>query len=261
MTEQNNPWSDKTVWVTGANQGIGEAIAALFVKLGAKVIGIDQQFSGQLDPMLKQYSDRFKAITLDIANADAVKATCQELLNQGERIDVLVNVAGILRMGQVDELSSEDWQQSLAVNVSGPFHLMQALIPTLKRQGHGNIVSVSSNANHMPRIAMAAYSASKAALTNLTMVAGLELAQYGIRCNVVSPGSTQTPMQWSMWQDQHGEANTIKGNPEQFKPGIPLQKLALPQDIAQTVVFLASAQANHITLQDIVIDGGATLGG
>lgn len=249
---QMDHWQDKTVWVTGANQGIGAAVANLFVELGAQVIGIDRHFD--------QQTSLFKQVVLDISDNQTVENTCKTLLEQGTGIDVLVNVAGILRMGTIEEVSVEDWQQSLAVNVSGPFYLMKALIPALKTQKNSAIVSVSSNANHMPRMAMPAYSASKAALTNLTMVAGLELAEFGVRCNVVSPGSTQTPMQWGMWQDEQGEANTIAGSSDTYKPGIPLKKLAEPEDIAFTVAFLASSLAGHITLQDIVVDGGATLG-
>ena len=85
------------------------------------------------------------------------------------------------------------------------------------------------------------------------------MAPYGVRCNLVSPGSTNTPMQRGMWQDETGEQNTINGFPEQFKLGIPLGKIAQPQEIADAILFLASDRASHITMQDIVIDGGATL--
>jgi 2,3-dihydro-2,3-dihydroxybenzoate dehydrogenase len=244
-------WINKTIWVTGANQGIGATTAERFAKLGANVIAFDQHFDKR--------SDKMTQVVLDISDHQAVKATCESLVKVQDSLDALVNIAGVLHMGKLTELTSEQWQKSLDVNVSGAFYLMQQAIPLLKNK-KGSIVSVSSNANHMPRISMGAYSASKSALTNLTMVAGIELAEFGIRCNVVSPGSTQTPMQWSLWQDETGEANTIKGFPEQFKPGIPLGKLATPEDIADTIVFLSSSQANHITLQDIVIDGGATLG-
>ncbi len=106
---------------------------------------------------------------------------------------------------------------------------------------------------------MAAYGASKAAMASLSHNAALELAPYGVRCNVVSPGSTDTPMLRGMWQDEHGAAGTIAGKPEAFRLGIPLGKLATPADVAGAVLYLASDLAGHVTMQDIVVDGGATL--
>lgn len=248
----HDDWKNKTVWVTGANQGIGAETAKQFQQLGANVIGFDQHFTS--------VNSDITQVVLDISDENSIINICQSLLKECGGVDILVNVAGVLHMGGIMDVSTEQWASSFSVNVSGAFHLMRQVIPLMKINQCGAIVSVSSNATHMPRMSMAAYSASKAALTNLTLVTGIELAQYGIRCNVVSPGSTQTPMQWSLWQDKHGEEKTIEGFPTQFKPGIPLGKLATPEDIANTVVFLCSSQAGHITLQDIVIDGGATLG-
>jgi len=243
----------RTVWVTGANQGIGLAVARRFHALGAAVIGFDRVFETGVDLP-------WERVTLDVSDAGAVAETCRGLLAAGPGVDVLVNVAGILRLGAVEDLTDEDWRDSFAVNVSGPFHLMRVVIPQFKERRRGCIVTVSSNAAHVPRVGMAAYGASKAALTSLTMTAGLELAEHGVRCNVVSPGSTDTPMQRAMWSGPDGAAATIAGSPQQYKLGIPLRKLATPEDIAATVVFLASPAAGHITLADILVDGGATLG-
>ena len=113
---------------------------------------------------------------------------------------------------------------------------------------------------HTPRIGMSAYGASKAALKSLALSVGLELAGSGVRCNVVSPGSTDTDMQRTLWVSDDAEEQRIRGFGEQFKLGIPLGKIARPQEIANTILFLASDLASHITLQDIVVDGGSTLG-
>ncbi|WKV50308.1 2,3-dihydro-2,3-dihydroxybenzoate dehydrogenase [Dickeya fangzhongdai] len=245
-------FSGKQVWVTGAGRGIGYDTACRFADAGATVTGFDRAFSAGEPP--------FRAIELDISNAAAVADVCATLLGQTPRLDVLVNGAGILRMGQTEALSQQDWQDCLNVNAGGAFHLFQALIPQFQRQRSGAIVSIGSNAAHVPRVGMAAYCASKAALCSLCLTVGLELAPYGVRCNLVSPGSTDTPMQRSLWHSPASEQHTIAGFPEQFKLGIPLGKIAHPREITDAVLFLASDLASHVTLQDMVIDGGATLG-
>ncbi|MGL4409755.1 MAG: SDR family oxidoreductase, partial [Zoogloea sp.] len=159
-----------------------------------------------------------------------------------------------------DSLSLEDWHACFDVNVGGPFHLLRRLVPGFKARASGAIVNIASNAAHVPRLGMAAYCASKAALVSFSHCVALELAPFGVRCNVVSPGTTDTPMLRGMGLDAEGIRRTVAGLPAQFKLGIPLAKAATPLDIAQAVVFLASPQAGHITLQDLVVDGGATLG-
>ncbi|KMW74308.1 2,3-dihydroxybenzoate-2,3-dehydrogenase [Photorhabdus luminescens subsp. luminescens] len=244
-------FSHKTVWVTGAARGIGEQIARDFTALGANVIGFDRVFEQDNLP--------YKCIQLDISDPEKVEMICSQQLAISAKLDVLVNAAGILQLGNIDELNISDWHRCINVNASGAFYLFRSVIPHFKRQRSGNIISVSSNAAHVPRMRMAAYCASKSALTSLTHCVGLELAPFGVRCNVVSPGSTDTLMQRSMWKTDDDEKNTINGYPEQYKLGIPLGKIANVNEISHTVLFLSSDLASHITLQDIVVDGGATL--
>lgn len=246
-------FSGKNVWVTGAGKGIGYATALAFVEAGAKVTGFDQAFTQEQYP--------FATEVMDVADAGQVAQVCQRLLAETERLDVLINAAGILRMGATDQLSKEDWQQTFAVNVGGAFNLFQQTMNQFRRQRGGAIVTVASDAAHTPRIGMSAYGASKAALKSLALSVGLELAGSGVRCNVVSPGSTDTDMQRTLWVSDDAEEQRIRGFGEQFKLGIPLGKIARPQEIANTILFLASDLASHITLQDIVVDGGSTLGG
>jgi len=174
-------------------------------------------------------------------------------------LDILVNAAGILRLGDSESLTPADWKACMDVNAAGPFHMLRQWSATFKRQRRGAIVNIGSNAAVVPRIGMMAYCASKAALVSLSHCAALELAPYGVRCNVVSPGSTDTPMLAGMLSDPAGKDRLVAGLPEQFKLGIPLGKIARPDDIADTVLFLASDQAGHVTMQQIVVDGGATL--
>ncbi|EOF7570796.1 2,3-dihydro-2,3-dihydroxybenzoate dehydrogenase EntA [Salmonella enterica subsp. enterica serovar Kentucky] len=245
-------FSDKTVWVTGAGKGIGYATALAFVDAGARVIGFDREFTQENYP--------FATEVMDVADAAQVAQVCQRVLQKTPRLDVLVNAAGILRMGATDALSVDDWQQTFAVNVGGAFNLFSQTMAQFRRQQGGAIVTVASDAAHTPRIGMSAYGASKAALKSLALTVGLELAGCGVRCNVVSPGSTDTDMQRTLWVSEDAEQQRIRGFGEQFKLGIPLGKIARPQEIANTILFLASDLASHITLQDIVVDVGSTLG-
>lgn len=248
----NIDFSGKRVWVTGAGKGIGYYTALAFSEAGATVTGFDVAFP------LEDYP--FTTQTLDVADAEQVADVTKRILSDEPQLDVLVNAAGILRMGATDALALQDWQDTFAINVGGAFNMFRAVMPRLREQRSGTIVTVASDAAHTPRTGMSAYGASKAALKSLALTVGLELAPFGVRCNVVSPGSTDTDMQRTLWTSPDAEQQRIKGFPDQFKLGIPLGKIARPQEIASTIMFLVSQHASHITLQDIVIDGGATLG-
>ena len=241
-------FAGRTVWVTGAGSGIGRAVALAFHAQGAHVWGIDRRFDGEAPP--------FETQLLDLTQPDDV----ERVLAAQPRLDVLVHAAGVLRMGTIDTLSLADWHDNLQANATAAFHLFRHVVPRFKQQRRGVVVTVGSNAAHVPRIGMAGYCASKAALVSLARCVGLELAGYGVRCNVVSPGTTRTPMLTEMGLDDAGIQRTIGGLPEQHKLGIPLGKVAEVNDIAETVLFLASDRAGHVTMQDLVVDGGATLG-
>ncbi len=246
------------VWVTGAGRGIGYQIAMTFRQLGARVVGLDRHFESELGTQEgKRYP--FKTVVLDITDRAEVARVCQQLLLEMPRLDVLVNAAGILRLGLLETLTQDDWKSSFDINVSGVFYLLSQLMPQFKQQASGCIVNLASNAAHVPRMNMSAYCASKSALVSLSHCVALELAEYGVRCNLVSPGSTDTPMLRAMLPSEASMQRTIEGLPEQYKLGIPLKKIATPREIANTVVFLASDLASHITMQDLVVDGGATL--
>jgi 2,3-dihydro-2,3-dihydroxybenzoate dehydrogenase len=248
----NPGFQDKTVWVTGAGKGIGYATAQAFAAAGANVTGFDLAFP------LNTYA--FSTVMMDVADDQQVSDVCKGQLASIQRLDVLVNAAGILTMGATDELTPEVWHRTFAVNVGGAFNLFRHTMAQFRHQKGGAVVTVASDAAHTPRIGMSAYGASKAALKSLAQTVGLELAPFGVRCNLVSPGSTDTDMQRTLWLSNDAEQQRIRGFAEQFKLGIPLGKIARPEEIANTVLFLASELASHITLQDIVVDGGSTLG-
>ncbi|MDT0345812.1 2,3-dihydro-2,3-dihydroxybenzoate dehydrogenase [Streptomyces litchfieldiae] len=248
--------------VTGAAGGIGAAIVRRLGERGIAVAAVDVRVTELEELAEKLTADGLTVAALPAevsraADAEAVVDAAEERLGP---VEYLVNGAGVLRLGIVDEFNPDDWYTTFAVNATGVFLMSQAVVRRMVPRRRGAIVTVASNAASTPRSGMAAYAASKAAARMFTKSLGLEVAKYGIRCNVVAPGSTDTPMLRSMWKDASGPKDTIEGKPEAFRVGIPLGKLALPTDVADAVDFLLSDRASHITLHDLTVDGGAGLG-
>jgi len=252
----------KLAVVTGAAQGIGEAVARALAVRGVRIAALDAN-QGRLSAVvgeLRAAGHDAWAFPVDVADSAAVDDTIDRIERERGPIDLLANVAGVLRTGPIESLSDDDWDRTFAVNAKGVFHVCRAVSRRMIPRRAGSIVTVASNAARTPRMHMAAYAASKAAVTMFTRCLGLELARHNIRCNVVSPGSTDTPMQRALWRDDRGAQAVIDGAPEAFRVGIPLNRLASPDEIAAAVVFLLSEQARHITMHDLCVDGGATLG-
>ncbi|QAT85734.1 2,3-dihydroxybenzoate-2,3-dehydrogenase [Corallococcus coralloides] len=247
--------------VTGAAQGIGAAVARKLART-MPVAVFDQNAAGLelLVAELRQQGLKATAFPVDVRDQDSIEDAIAYVDGKLGPIQVLANVAGILRMGSVLTQSDADWMSTFAVNTHGVFHVSRAVARHMVPRRSGAIVTVGSNAAGVPRMQMAAYAASKAASTMFTKCLGLELAEHGIRCNIVSPGSTDTAMQRGMWTDESGPVRVIQGSLDTYRTGIPLRRIATPEDIADAVVFLASDQARHITMHDLCIDGGATLG-
>ncbi|XXY49781.1 2,3-dihydro-2,3-dihydroxybenzoate dehydrogenase [Sorangium sp. So ce269] len=255
-------FKDRVALVTGAAQGIGEAVARALAARGAAVAALDANGErlGAVVDDLRASGHRAAAFPVDVADAGAVDRAVDWIERELGPLEFLVNVAGVLRVGPALSLSDEDWEQTFSVNTKGVFNVSRAAARRMAARSSGAIVTVGSNAARTPRVHMAAYAASKAATTMFTKCLGLELAKHNIRCNVVSPGSTDTPMQRSLWADERGARAVIAGNLEAFKLGIPLNRIATPEDVAAAVLFLLSDQARHITMHDLCVDGGATLG-
>ncbi len=271
---QQSELAGAVAMVTGAGQGIGAAVTRALVAAGATVAAVDRN-PGPLAELADELSGRpgdpasggpasggpVHPYLLDVSDAAAVESTVELMERQLGPVGILVNVAGILRAAPAVELTDRDWADTFAVNTTGVFHTSRALGRRMAERGGGVIVTVGSNAAGVPRTGMAAYAASKAAATMFTRCLGLELGRSGVRCNIVSPGSTDTEMQRALWQDdaEAAERRVIDGDPADYRVGIPLGRIAQPADVAEAVAFLVSDRARHITMHDLYVDGGATL--
>lgn len=257
-TVDNSGLRGKVAVVTGAAQGIGAAVVAALADRGAVVGAIDVNESLVTQLAKEHLADgrAVRAFCADVSSPAAVDAAIAAVEAELGPIGLLANVAGVLRPAPVLAAEDQDWASTFAVNTDGVFYASRAVARRMVPRGAGAIITVSSNAGGVPRTNMAAYAASKAAATMFTRCLGLELARSGIRCNVVSPGSTDTAMQQMLGAAPEA---VIAGDPGSYRVGIPLGRIADPADIADAVVFLASDQARHITMQDLYVDGGATL--
>ncbi|GGW41878.1 2,3-dihydro-2,3-dihydroxybenzoate dehydrogenase [Streptomyces lucensis JCM 4490] len=253
---------DTIAVVTGAAGGIGGAVAGTLAARGASVALLDRD-AGRLEVVAKELREagyRATAFPVDVTSSAQVDAVIEAVEERLGPVDRLVNAAGVLRTGRVGDLTDEDWQATFAVNTTGVFHVSRAVVRRMMPRRRGALVTIASNAAGTARMEMGAYAASKAAASMFTKCLGLESAAYGIRCNVVAPGSTDTPMLTSLWDDESAARASIEGVPEAFRVGIPLAKVARPQDVADAVLFLLSDEAAHITMHHLTVDGGAALG-
>lgn len=256
---QHLEFDGRTALVTGAGQGLGAAVTRLLVARGARVAAVDVNARNVTCLAEELGSERVVGYAVDVADGEAVERLVAEVEETLGPLRQLVNVAGVLRPATVLETTTEDWERTMAVNAGGVFHVSRAVGGRMAARGEGAIVTVGSNAAGVPRTKMAAYAASKAAAAHVTRCLGLELARSGVRCNVVSPGSTDTAMQRQLWEGDEPPATVLEGDLASYRVGIPLGRIADPVDIAEAVAFLLSDRARHITLQDLYVDGGATL--
>jgi len=242
----------KVAIVTGAGTGIGQAIAVAFAREGAYVVG-----TGRRPEKLQETAEKVSAeggeflpIVADVSVAADVARTVEECLSRFGRVDILVNNAGVLVRGGILSLSEDDFDQVMAVNVKATFLCSKAVAPHMIRQGQGCIINNAGGVANRPN-ANVAYSASKAAMVNMTKGMALELSPRGIRVNAISPGPIDTIMTRPSWDDP------VRG-PILRRRSL-LGRIADPAEVASGVVFLASEEAAFITGADLPIDAGWVL--
>jgi NAD(P)-dependent dehydrogenase (short-subunit alcohol dehydrogenase family) len=232
-------FQDKVALVTGAASGIGAATAELFAAEGAHVVGVDLN------------GDGVDVLKGDVTDPASVESFVGETIARHGGIDVLANVAGMVRFSRVEETTLDDWNQHVAVNLTGPFVVSQAALPSLLER-KGCIVNVSSIAGVKGQAYNAAYSASKGGLVMLTKSMALELATRGVRVNAVCPSGVDTPL-------IRGVASTMPVDMEQPLLARLLSVMpswVTPAEIAEAIAYLASDAARMITGTTLVIDGG-----
>ena len=229
----------KTALVTGASGGIGGATAQLLKEEGVRVAVAD------LKPPAGEHE---VSVVLDVTSETSVRDAVQRVEAGLGRIDVLVNCAGIYRIGQLGEVDPAEWDQLMNINLRGTYLVCHAVLPGMLERGSGSIVNLSSiSGRTKSTLAAPSYVASKAGVIGLTMALASQSAPRGVRVNAVAPGPVDTEM--------------IRGLPDELKPGllatIPLGRLGTARGIAQAIAFLASDAAGHITGETLNVNGGA----
>lgn len=233
--------------VTGGSRGIGAAIVDAFVEAGATAIVFDT--AAPSEPR-----EGVRHIGADVSDPASVAAAFAALDASEERIDVLVNNAGIQRVGLIGELSFADWTAVIGTHLGGTFLCCSEAIPRMRRTGAGAIVSIASAAGFVGLPGRGPYCAAKAGIMGLTRALSLETAQAGIRVNAVAPGYTRTAIIQQALDDGSQRE-------EWMLERVPLNRLAQPHEIARVVRFLASDEAGFVTGQTVVVDGGWTVQG
>jgi len=242
------PTHKKVALITGAARGIGLAAAKRFLAEGWQVALLDV-LGDEVRATVKALNrdEDALAVEADVSDAASVKDAVRQAHQRFGRIDALVNNAGIAIFKPMLDVTLEEWQRVLAVNLTGPFLITQEVAPIMREQGGGAIVNITSISGLRASTLRVAYGTSKAALAHLTRQQAAELAQHGIRVNAVAPGPVETAMAKAV----HTPA--IRAD---YHDHIPLDRYGLESELANAIFFLCSEQASYITGQELAVDGG-----
>jgi NAD(P)-dependent dehydrogenase (short-subunit alcohol dehydrogenase family) len=243
--------TNRVAIVTGASSGIGRATAAAFSDAGAAVV-----LAARDENRLRKVAQESKGKTLVVRTDVTQKSDCERLIEttmkEFRKLDVLVNAAGIIKTGNIENTSLEDWDAMFNINVRSVFYLMQLAVPHLIKS-KGNIVNVSSVNGLRSFPGVLAYCSSKAALDHLTRCTSLELASKGVRVNSVNPGVVRTELHRRGGMDEESYAKFIEHSSQNTHP---LGRIGKPEEVADLILFLASDRAAWITGANYSIDGG-----
>ena len=233
--------------VTGAGSGIGEAIAIAMAREGARIVAIDINI-GAAVRVARAVGENAVGLACDVTDRTACDVLAAKVRDEIGSISVLVNNAGIIRRGKVSDANTRrDWDDTLAVNLDGPYNMITAFLDQL-RETKGSVINIGSIQSFVALPNSAAYTTSKGGVRLLTKALAIELGPMGIRVNAIGPGFTATPLNADARQNPEYMAN--------FTGRIPLGRIGAPEDIALPAVFLASEMARYITGVTLPVDGG-----
>jgi 3-oxoacyl-[acyl-carrier protein] reductase len=250
----------KRAFITGASRNIGRAIALAFASEGADLILNTRANREELEGVAAECGKagvRAVPVLGDIADATAVDAMVKQGLAELGGIDVLVCNAAIRPHTAVTETSIEDWHRVMGVNLHSAFYLARAVVPAMKEQRRGSIIALGGQSSLTGRANTASVTAAKTGLLGLVRALAAELGPFGIRANMVIPGTMDTERRYAEWYPEFRQAPP--GAPEQLKQ-IPLGRLGRPEEIADACVFLASDASSYITGDEIRVMGGRIIG-
>ncbi|MDL2218449.1 SDR family oxidoreductase [Christensenellaceae bacterium OttesenSCG-928-M15] len=247
-------FTGKNIIVSGGAMGIGRAVVEGVVHGGGSAIIVDINLDAA-KKTASELGDRVSAYKMDLGNPAEIREVIAKIISDKGRVHGVVNNGGMLSKCTFEELSQEEWEKVIQVNLTGCFTVISALFPHMRESGGGRIVNVSSVASKVGGglLGTAAYASSKAGINGLTKAIAKEGGKYGIYCNVVCPAYTRTAMTSTLQEDKAKEANTLNA--------IPLRRSADPSEIANMILFFMSDLASFVTGEIGDCDGGLTLDG